>query len=301
MSREEPALSDRHFKRSLLLGVGFFLAGLPVAMGGMDPGVYVPVFRHMLEHGESAPYEITIRHQGPLVDEHRLAGDHLLRARETVEGIVPANVVVHFEEQAGTDGVSDAEPVLEVRYPAHSGLREPIWQSAVTLDAVEKVLTSPVREGVAEALIEGRMAVWLWLGSGDRQRDEAARNVLERELKTLSDTLVDAGLYELEDLHEETRSGRSPFVVIDLVRDDPDEAFLVAMLLNLESDLKQFEDQPMVFPVYGRGLVMPVLVGRGIHSGTIGRVVEFLVQDCAECDLEAGMSGLELLMSIQWP
>ena len=43
------------------------------------------------------------------------------------------------------------------------------------------------------------------------------------------------------------------------------------MLLNLEDDLldEEFANQPLLFSVFGKGRVLPPLVGKGINEETV--------------------------------
>ncbi len=88
------------------------------------------------------------------------------------------------------------------------------------------------------------------------------------------------------------------FSVLRLSRTDPKEKLFVQMLLNSESDLTTFEE-PMVFPVFGRGRVLYALVGAGIGKPTIQKGCYFLTGPCT-CEIKDLNRGTDLLMDMDW-
>jgi hypothetical protein len=74
----------------------------------------------------------------------------------------------------------------------------------------------------------------------------------------------------------------------------------VRMLLASEADLDQdFAGEAMVFPVYGRGLILYALVGRGINNWTVERAARFLISPCS-CQVKAANPGTDLLLTVDW-
>ena len=70
------------------------------------------------------------------------------------------------------------------------------------------------------------------------------------------------------------------------------------MLLASEADLKDL-DEPMVFPVYGRGRFMPPMVGKGITDENITHDAEFLTGPCS-CQIKRQNPGTDLLAAVNW-
>ena len=64
-------------------------------------------------------------------------------------------------------------------------------------------------------------------------------------------------------------------VLLRVRRDDPAEALLVWMLLGSESDLAG-QNEPIAFPVFGRGRVLYALVGDGITADNVRTAGAFL-------------------------
>ena len=88
------------------------------------------------------------------------------------------------------------------------------------------------------------------------------------------------------------------FAMVTVQRDDPKEQFLLNMLLNSEPDLADL-NEPMAFPVIGRGRVLYGLVGKGINAQTIAAASRFLVGPCS-CQVKNQNPGFDLLLAKDW-
>ena len=88
------------------------------------------------------------------------------------------------------------------------------------------------------------------------------------------------------------------FSVITVAVDDPDEAVFREILLNSEDDLKDY-DEPIAFPVFGRGRALPALVGKGINNDMIDDASTFLSGPCS-CQVKRQNPGFDLLTSVNW-
>lgn len=89
------------------------------------------------------------------------------------------------------------------------------------------------------------------------------------------------------------------FSILALSRTDPEEQMLLVMLLNSEPDLHEYADEPMAFPVFGRGRVLCALVGAGIRADNIREIVAFMTGPCG-CEIKAMNPGIDLLMAANW-
>jgi hypothetical protein len=89
------------------------------------------------------------------------------------------------------------------------------------------------------------------------------------------------------------------FSLLRLPRSDPAEQVLVRTLLRSEPDLEGYTDQPIAFPVFGRGRVLCALVGPGINAETVEEVCAFLVGPCS-CLVKADNPGFDLVMRADW-
>jgi len=274
----------------------------------------VPVFRWALERWAPDSYELVVFHRGALGDADQAILDELRTRAADMDA--PANLTVRSvdldaepDEHLAALWEAQVEVVLPwavLRYPrdVRGGEHDPTgaWAGPWSLLSPEVLLDSPKRREVAEHILDGDCAVWVLLESGDAAKDAAAAKRLAGQLEEMTKLLrlpdmagdpVLAGAYapDVSDL-------RIGFSMLRVSRDDPAEAMFVRMLLGSESDLVTF-DEPMAFPVYGRGRVLYAFVGAGINSDTIGSACSFLVNGCS-CEIKAQNPGIDLLMAVDW-
>ena len=91
------------------------------------------------------------------------------------------------------------------------------------------------------------------------------------------------------------------FSIRRLSRKDPEEAVLRAMLLHLEEDLldEEFADKPMLFPVFGKGRVLPPLIAAGISEENALADCGYLCGPCS-CQVKNQNPGMDLLVKADW-
>ncbi|MBZ0254710.1 hypothetical protein K8I31_01520, partial [bacterium] len=180
-----------------------------------------------------------------------------------------------------------------------------IWSGALSDASVQMLIRSPLRQEISQKLVEGNSAVWVFLESGDKQRDDKAYSFVEGEVARLQRELE---LPELDENAEretiyldeslKTELGIS-FSLLRLSRDNKEEQALIAMMLGSEIDLPLYADQPMVFPIFGQGRLLYALIGEGINSETMQDAGQFLVGPCS-CQIKDENPGVDMLMPIVW-
>jgi hypothetical protein len=151
-------------------------------------------------------------------------------------------------------------------------------------------------------LLSGEVAVWVLVGTGLEQKDRRARESLNTHLKQASATLripetgvdVNGNPVEVKDFN--TYPVR--FGLIEIARNDPEEELLVRSLLNSEADLGGY-DEPMAFPVFGRGRALYALVGDGIQEKNIRETCESMLRWCS-CEIKSMYPGTDLLIAADW-
>jgi hypothetical protein len=258
----------------------------------------IPVCQFSLEYWESDHYQVEVRHDGTFSEDQQAALD-LLEAAAAGRGR-HANVTLSWRDYskaliAPPQGVE--LPYVRVTYPTMSGIRAPFWEGPLEKQLIEdRLLHSPKRQEIAEKLLDRRTGVWLLLESGNRSNDRTARRTLERELPRLEQTLT---FPDLGDADWGEIANKVEFSFLTLRRDDPDEQVLVNMLLGIERDLKDYEDKPIVFPIYGRGLIMYALIGDGINAWTLARAGQFLTGPTSG-EVKNQNPGVDMLMSVDW-
>ena len=193
-------------------------------------------------------------------------------------------------------------PWLYVSYPDAHPLAVELAGGAFESKLADSVVDSPMRKQIANQLVEGETAVWVLLESGDQTKDEAAWKTLTSSLTELESVLklptleqedIDAGLVSVSE--DELKIA---FSAQRLSRNDEAEKMFVRMLLDTEEDLID-SNEPMVFPIFGRGRVLYGLVGKGIVPETIEHAAAYLTGACS-CQVKEDNPGVDLLMAMNW-
>lgn len=286
------------------------LAGLMIfALAGSVFACQVPVFRYALERWNSDQYRLLVLTDGPLGDSQQMA---LKRLEGTPE--LPAGAVVKIHDVSRSkDSLakqlwktygSGSGPVMVALYPERSSVdsEQVAFTSSISDSDVSLVVNSPVREQIVQNLSEGHSAVWVLVESGNAEKDQAALKTLQEQLEKDAEWLKLPSPEEMEIKPELLASTKIKlqiqFSVVSVKKDDPREKFLVDSLLNSESDLRGF-NEPMAFPVFGRGRVLYAVVGQGIAADTIRKASAFIVGPCS-CQVKEQNPGFDLLLSCNW-
>ena len=290
--------------RHALLGVGIWLMAIGICMA-----CSIPVFRYALERWPSDPYEVFVFYKGKLAD----SDEKLLTAVESRESgddqysnirVTRVNLEADIEEeleQIWNSQKTDKLPWMTILYPVVSRNPTVVWSGPFTTDNTEILVDSPARKEVAKRLLKGETAVWVFLKSGDAKKDAATQKLLEAELKELAkvlklpDELIDE---QGNQVQEQGTKLRIAFSVVSVSREDPKEKMFVEMLLKTEADLSGMEE-PMAFPIFGRGRALYALVGRGINRENIQEAGAFLAGPCS-CQVKELNPGTDILMSVNW-
>jgi hypothetical protein len=154
---------------------------------------------------------------------------------------------------------------------------------------------------LAERLLAGDTAVFLFLESGDAEYDRTTRERLDRILRDLEGTLELPPQAEEDLVVDDPSKGPElviRFSVVPVRRDDPREVVLVQSLLATESDLNELKG-PMVFPVFGRGRALYAIVDKGIRADVVADAAAFLAGACS-CQVKAQNPGVDLPLAAAW-
>jgi hypothetical protein len=173
------------------------------------------------------------------------------------------------------------------------------WSGRFTRANVLLLIDSPARREIARRLQKGDSVVWLMLPGSDPKKNEAAAERLQAQLKKLEKSIplpVDEGKETVKLLSELPL--RVAFSILPIARTDPAEKLFVQMLLHTEKGLAD-QKGPMVWPVFGRGRALDVLVGEGINHDTIEEAARFLCGACS-CQVKQLNPGIDLLLAADW-
>jgi len=264
-------------------------------------GCAVPVFRYALERWAPDAYEAVIIHRGPLADDNPasslLKGDEaeFLNLRISTIDLASSGP----GEATGLLGgaVPETLPALAIWYPLQKGRAAPFWTGEFTSAAVKALIQSPKRLQLAQRLTDGQTAVWVVVESGNAAKDKAAVQMLEQQLATATKELKEITPELAEELEMPGLSYE--FSTLAISRSDPQEQMLLEMLLKSESDLGDYADEPIVFPVFGRGRALYALASEGINADTIRETIAFLTGPCG-CEIKMLNPGVDLLMAVNW-
>lgn len=285
-------------------------------------GCSIPVYRYALERWEPEVFEITIFQQGELTSGQKRLLLELDRSSWNEEKQFNFSLdIVNWDELQGQDSTPyglDTPPPLfpwvAVYHAAPGHTLSPLLTGPLEEEWIQSVIDSPARQTIARRLIEGESAVWLFLESGDREKDEKALAMLSGQLELLEKTLQlpdpnAPPLYEkdsaettilVDDFSDvDITDLRIDFSILRISRHDPAEQMLIEILLHSEMDLVDFDSEPMAFPVFGQGRILYALVGGGIEPETIREACEFIVGPCS-CQVKALNPGTDLLMRAGW-
>ena len=214
--------------------------------------------------------------------------------------------------QALWDSQSDATkanlPAIVVAYPfaqsprtrAGVAVLQTAWASPLSMQSAEAVIDSPLRKAIARKIVDGATAVWILRDGKDAAVNEKAYAELQKRLTQAEKTIK---LPELDADETKKVNLRVNFAIVRLTQAmQKTEPFLNASLLHSEpgeEPLAECADQPMAFPVFGRGRVLFALVGGGINEENVLDTCAFLIGPCG-CQVKADNPGWDMLLTKQW-
>ena len=290
------------FKYILLILVGF-CAFLVIVQDAQSCSV--PVFRYSLERWKPSPYKGIYIHRNGIGEKDRVLLEQLKQIASNPD--YPLNLLIQevdvatFPKEKLTDllkgPVPDTLPVMAIWYPGQMGKKAPIWVKQLTTSFVETLVQSPKRKKMAESLINGDSVVWVFIPSGNAKKDERAKALIRQELDKAVQTYSKMPFTILSGAKRKKLTYGFPILTVS--RDDPAERIFVETLLKSESDLYEHVDEPMVFPVFGRGRVLGCLFGEYITEKNIQEASAFLSGACS-CEVKELNPGVDLLVAAPW-
>ncbi len=288
------------------------------ALNGPARACNVPVFRYALERWEPDPYYLAVFH----TSDDAAAVEEVLAALEEkpVNLVAEAVDVGELEDDdwrlTGIELDREKLPWAVLRYPPRGGQAPPVlWSGKLDADTLASLTSSDVRKEVVRRLLTGQSAVWVLVESGDREKDAAAREALERHLAEAKSKLRIPGMEELDYSPTDPEAAvpepmpfhdpataiplKVEFSVLSLARDNAAEQGFLTMLLNSEPDLQEYAGEPMAFPMFGQGRALWALVGAGINVENIVESCVFLTGPCS-CQIKHMNPGTDMLMEFDW-
>jgi hypothetical protein len=263
----------------------------------------VPVFRYALERWPAYAYQAIVFYQGQM-DAGTKALVEALQAGAEQTG---ANLMVLTADTTALEP-SFAEiwktqtnatmPWLVVRYPEATRIPWPALSEPLEAKVAGGLLDSPSRRQVARNILRGDSMVWLVLEGTDTNKTAAVIAVLEKESRRLEKVLR---LPEMDESDPEISSEialKIAFSTVRVSRRDPAERVFVEMLARSDSSIVGDND-PLVFPIYGRGRALGLMHPSDVNSDLIERAAAFVTGACS-CEVKALNPGADLLFAADW-
>ena len=277
----------------------------------------VPVFKYALDNWVPEPYPATVFHGGPLSpDEQALVNSLKSKTGSTANmRILMTDVSNETESAKNPVWVTQKNqklPFLSVDYyegfkvrSGNSGLQF-LGSGPLETDTVKRMFDSPLKQELVHRLLNGDSIVWLFLQGENAQENAEAASLLQNQLKELKNTIK----LEEDDKPGSKSSAEAPvpttsepikiaFTLLNVSRKDPKEGVFVSQLLNLRKGLAETKG-PIAIPVFGRGRVMDVLVGKEITQAKIVDLTTFLCGECS-CTAKSQSEGIDLPLTALWP
>lgn len=192
-------------------------------------------------------------------------------------------------------------PWVAVLFPKVSNIPVSLWTGELSKLPYKELFDSKARQDITKELNEGRSVVWILLESGNKSKDNAAEKMLKNGLQMSKDSikLQEISASDKEKLLSSTEEVNLSFSLKRISRNDKNEHFFLQMLMSTERGMKQFENEPIAFPVFGRGRVLYSLAGKGININNIVSANSFLSGPCA-CTVKEQNDGYDLLLCADW-
>jgi len=268
------------------------------------PACNVPVFRYALERWNPDSFVAVVFHRGPFTAEQQAVVETLEKlgaggaANLTVAKVDVSQAMSPPFRALWQAQANQELPWMVVRYPAQTGVERPVWTGPLSMESGRALADSPARRELCRRLLKGDTAVWLLLESGDKTQNDALARTLETESRKLEQTLeLPKPAADDPQLNMDLPL-RVAFSTLRVARSDPAEGRFVDQLLNWHPGLKNATNT-MLFPVFGRGRVLPPAIGEKIRIEVIGAIAKLLTGPCS-CQVKEMNAGSDLLMTANW-
>lgn len=282
----------------------------------------VPVFRYALERWSADKYELAVFSNGQLTKAQQLLIDEVGDDVNLEIAVIDIGKMTESDHaRYGNVKVSEGGIVGHLYYPwsvgkANPSLNsdDPLWNGNLTKESLNKILNSPVRKAILEKIISGESAVWVLIETGDEVKDNEAENKLWKHLNEVSKLIeipdgvvgpgeldrVATGEVDVEDVLRSTIPLKISFDVIRIKQNDPEEKIFLKMLTSFVPQLiEQSSNEPLIFPVFGRGRTLEGLPSSIISKRLMMEACSYLCGACS-CEVKRENPGIDLIMNTNW-
>jgi hypothetical protein len=283
-----------------------------IVIGAPVHACNVPVFRYALEKWPVDAYEVVIFHDKPTTSslqlkemvkllEDQVAGleaaqdSHIVTTVDVTKPMKKVLAAWHKKSKP------TSYPWIFIQYPSSFADDPPAYSGPATLELVKQISMSPMRKRITQQILQGESVVWLFIESGDKNLDEKAEKLVQDQLKLLQGELRLPTLTADDEQFFDPKLGpklKLGLTLVKVSRDDPAEKMFLRILENWNSELIK-PGQPVVFPFFGRGRVLPGLYGDAITKQALTDACIYLTGPCG-CQIKRENPGYDVLMSVQW-
>ena len=261
----------------------------------------IPVFRYALERWELTSYDLVVFHKDPLTAEAQAS----LRAIEKEANLIVTRVDVAepipkpFRSLWDKHGKDQKLPWAAVKVQGAEDGTSLAWSGPIDEKSLRGLIDSPMRTKLIASLSKADTAAFILLNGGDKEADELAFKMLEKELNRLEKAIT---LPEQKNEGPQLRTGlplHVRFSIHRMNRDDAAEREFLRILFSTEEDLDKVKG-PIILPVFGRGRLLCSLYGKDLTATQIANVTRFLCGECS-CQVKELNPGVDLLLRADWP
>ena len=261
----------------------------------------IPVFRYALERWELTAYDLVVFHKEPLSAEAKASLRNIEKEANLVVTMIDVDEPIPkaFRSLWEKHGKDQKLPWAAVKVQGAEDGTPLAWSGPIDAESLRGLTDSPMRTKLIASLSKADTAAFILLTSGDKDADELAFKMLEKELNRLEKAIT---LPEQKNEGPQLRTGlplHVRFSIHRMNRDDPAEREFLRILFSTEEDLDKVKG-PIVLPIFGRGRLLCSLYGKDLTTTQIANVTRFLCGECS-CQVKELNPGVDLLLRADWP
>ncbi len=262
-----------------------------------------PVYRYALERWEGARFPVVLFHGKQVENRHKnwmtlaeSANVNLTVVNVTERGNgVNKDALVLFDKYMRQTPMPNIVVYAGEERNRHKKRGEPLLCTSLDSQLGATLLMSSARRQVADYILKGSIGVWVVVESGVREKDHAFHKQLGGLLKKVTESVIAP---QISNGRIKSVWGTAePFPVVVFAKNDRTEQFFLNQLLEGKSP--DSIQEPVAFPIFGRGRVLTSLVASELTETLIHRVAEYLTGPCS-CEIKAENPGRDLLFAVNW-
>ncbi|MBI3876065.1 MAG: hypothetical protein HY300_08955 [Verrucomicrobia bacterium] len=265
------------------------LAAACLAAGASVRACSVPVFRYALDNWRADNYRLELP-AGYAKDEKLAAFTRNLGADS------PLNLEVATLPAGEVD--------TRLLFPPKENAASPaIWSGSLDAAALAKLTNSPARREIVRRILASESVVWVLVGSGNHDDDDALAKRVEKRLTFLESV---AQIPQIDPNDPTSKLGPGPelrakFSLLRIGTPEagvPTESAFLAMLAGPKADAA-LAGGPWLAAVFGRGRVLGAWPAESFGDEQIEEACLFLLGACS-CQVKRQNPGWDLLLCVDW-